>query len=616
MPSKHQSNVATVSKNNTKAVCDSLWKLMADHGVDAYWVPSSDEHLNEYLPEAHKRREFLTGFTGSAGDALVFSEALTTLLKNLPVRLFVDSRYYEQADFEVDLETVHVSRQGLEGHPRLIDTLLALAKQKPGLKLGFDPFTVSAQAIQDLQKQCKSANIELVPLGENLIDRLWRENKKNPRPEAALNPVYSLPIDYSGRSTEDKINRLQTQLKDSRCEATVLTKLDQIAWLLNLRGQDIPYNPVFLSYVITTTNDVYFFCEKSRIEKSAIDSLPKSVKLLPYTDYASQLPIACKNKRVLFDPKHATSGTMSLLKQAKAIIVKEDNPVETDKAIKNAVELSWMREAHLKAATGKIRAFHWLEKTLQDKPESLNEKSFADQLEVFYSKEQDFKGLSFNTIAGFGPNSSIVHYGTPSETVKLKSGGLFLVDSGTQYLGGTTDDTRTIIIGKPDEKQIRCFTAVLKAHINCASQIFPKGTEGARLDGITRATLWQEKMDYGHGTGHGVGAFLNVHEGPCGIHRLASKPLLPGMIVSIEPGYYEPGWGGIRCENLYVVVEVSPGWYGFESLTYIPFDNRLIDFESLDSKQADWLASYQRAVVEKTGNRLEASVLAWLKENI
>jgi Xaa-Pro aminopeptidase len=394
-----------------------------------------------------------------------------------------------------------------------------------------------------------------------------------------------------------------------------VTKLDQIAWLLNWRGQDIPYNPVFMAYVIAHPDSIDIYCDESRINTEAKDSLPANTRILPYGTYETDLAKNGKNKRVLLDPKHTTFGTLHALQQVKANIINQDNPIESDKAVKNETELHWMQQAHIKSAKGKIRALHWLDIQLSaGKP--VTEKSFADQLEVFYTEEEGYKGLSFNTIAGFAANSSIVHYGTPSDEVRLSEGQLFLIDSGVQYLGGTTDDTRTIIIGEANPLQKKRFTAVLKAHINCAMQIFPKGTEGARLDGITRASLWQEEMDYGHGTGHGVGAFLNVHEGPCGIHRLASKPFQVGNVVSVEPGYYEPGWGGIRCENLYTVVEKSPGWYGFETLTYIPFDLGLVDFALLNGEQKQWLENYHNAILTKVAPLLPEDTANWLKQRL
>ncbi len=289
------------------------------------------------------------------------------------------------------------------------------------------------------------------------------------------------------------------------------------------------------------------------------------------------------------------------------------------KARKNAVEIEQMKAANLKASRAIVRTLKWISAQLGS-GESLSELDVARAIAHNYQQEADFCGLSFNTIAGTGFNSSIVHYGTPSPDQLLQQGQLFLLDSGAQYLGGTTDATRTIIIGEPTPEQILRYTEVLKAHINCAMQQFPKGTTGAQLDGITRYTLWQEKLDFGHGTGHGVGAFLNVHEGPNGISKRVNETLEPGMVTSIEPGYYLPNWGGIRIENLYVVKDLSTEtdantmpWYGFEPLTYVPFDKRLIDLNRLSQKQREWLEWYNAAIVEKLTPTLEPAEIEWVK---
>jgi Xaa-Pro aminopeptidase len=291
------------------------------------------------------------------------------------------------------------------------------------------------------------------------------------------------------------------------------------------------------------------------------------------------------------------------------------------KARKNATEIAQMQQANLKASRAKIRTIKWVQDQVKA-GKSVTEAEVAATIEGFYAAEEGFQGLSFNTIAGSGANSSIVHYGTPNPEAMVRLGDLLLLDSGAQFTGGTTDDTRTIVIGEPTPSQITRYTAVLKAHINCAMQQFPKGTTGAQLDGITRSTLWFANLDYGHGTGHGVGAFLNVHEGPNGISKRAHKPLESGMVNSIEPGYYEPGWGGIRIENLYVVRELpSEGdrpsqlvWYGFESLTHIPFDRTLIDLAQLDARQRDWLVAYYQAILTHVLPTLSPEDADWLQQ--
>jgi Xaa-Pro aminopeptidase len=374
------------------------------------------------------------------------------------------------------------------------------------------------------------------------------------------------------------------------------------------------------------------FTDESRLTSEAKKSVSSFAQIHPYTDFSKiltqELKASLKNNASVLmglDPKHVTVATEQVGKSLENIHIKMlDHPVQTLKAIKNDTELDGMKRANLKASRGKIRALCWLAdqtKGLKAKAKSkISEVDFQNTIEAFYAEESDYVGLSFNTIAGAGANSSIVHYGTPNPQAFLQEGQLFLIDSGVQFMHGTTDDTRTVVVGKPTPLQRKRYTAVLKAHIDCARQKYPKGTEGIRLDGITRAALWNEGLDYGHGTGHGVGAFLNVHEGPNGIHRMAKEPFQPGMITSIEPGYYEPGWGGIRLENLYATIELPKNtsadkrpWYGFDSLTYVPFDKKLIVFSSLSREQLQWLKRYYAAILKKLLPTLNTKEQRWLK---
>jgi Xaa-Pro aminopeptidase len=583
----------------------ALRQQMATHQLDAYLIPSVDEHINEYLPENKQRRAWASGFTGSAGDFLV---------TQTEAWLFADSRYHEQADYEVALSQIHVSKLGLNGQPSPSEKIKQLANQQSDqFRLGFDPFTLTVQQAQTFEKTFAGSTIELVPAPGNLVDPLWTD-----APAAAHSEVFAIPETLTGQSWQQKLSQVLEKMQAAKADVLPITKLDQIAWLFNLRGQDIPYNPVFIAYAIITSNQAHLFIQTDRVRPDDLQALALHVAIHPYEAYAKTLQALSSNQSVLVDPKHTTYGTLTLIQQNHGTVKEAEHPVELLKAIKNDTELRMMQAANLKASRGKIRAWYWLDQQIQQ-GNAVTEESFKDTIERFYAEEEGFFGLSFNTISGAGANSSIVHYGTPDPYKKLEPGELFLIDSGCQFMGGTTDDTRTILVGNtPTDLQKLRYTEVLKAHINCAMQQFPKGTDGVRLDGITRATLWQHGLDYGHGTGHGVGAFLNVHEGPNGIHRLASKPLEPGMINSIEPGFYEPGWGGIRLENLYRVVKRSDDasgtlWYGFESLTYIPFDKKLIDTNALSPQQLQWLRDYYQAIVEKISPTLSADEAAWLK---
>jgi Xaa-Pro aminopeptidase len=598
---------------------------MAEHQVEGYLIPSADDHLNEYLPEAKQRRSWVSGFTGSAGDLLVGREQAW---------VFVDSRYYEQADLEVDTALIQVCKLELSGHSTLVETLETLGKATAtNFRLGFDPFTVSVEQFRNLEKQLHPIGVQLVSIAENLVDAV-RIRLEGELPAIAQSPVFSVPDALTGQTVAEKLSKVREALQKANAEILPVIKLDQIAWLFNLRGWDIPYNPVFIAYAIITPDQAVLCTNTERIEPQIQHPLIQQVTLLPYADYVPTLQsllTAGNAVRVLLDPKHTTMGTQQVLTAAIAVdaqparIIEATHPIEKLKACKNAIEIEQMQQANLKASRAKVRTLKWISDQ-RASGQQLTEADVAAAIARFYTQETDFQGLSFNTIAGTGANSSIVHYGTPNPEAVLKSGDLLLIDSGCQYLGGTTDDTRTIVIGEPTPEQIERYTEVLKAHINCAMQRFPKGTTGIQLDGITRADLWMAGLDFGHGTGHGVGAFLNVHEGPNGISKRAQEPLEPGMINSIEPGYYEPGWGGIRLENLYVVRALTPPdpsngsgspktpWYSFESLTYIPFDQRLIDQSRLEPRQRQWLAEYYAAIVTKLAPTLNSDEVAWLQK--
>lgn len=602
----------------------ALRSLLVELNLDLYLVPSADEHLNEYLPQLKQRRQWISGFTGSAGDFLVGREETW---------LFVDSRYYEQAELEVDPSLVQIAKVGLEAHKTLDETLVELGQAATqagrSLRLGYDPFTMSVNQFRTLQDKLEPCGLALVPVVQNLVDQVRHQPPwaTEPLPEYANSPLFALPDALTGESMAQKLDRLRTALAQANADILPLTKLDQIAWVFNLRGWDVPYNPVFIAYAIATRDAAFLFTNLERMAPEIQQQLQPTVTLLPYEAYATTLTsLLTATSRVLVDPKHTTMGTYHLLQDEtgrdRCHISEASNPVEGMKARKNSTEIEQMQAANLKASRAKTRTMKWVFDELAQGA-TLTEADIAQTIERYYAEEAGFQGLSFNTIAGSGANSSIVHYGTPNPQVPLQSGDLLLLDSGAQYASGTTDDTRTLAVGYPTSEQIVYYTEILKAHINCAMQKFPKGTTGAQLDGIARSTLWQAGLDYGHGTGHGVGAFLNVHEGPNGISKRVSEPLEPGMVTSIEPGFYKPGWGGIRLENLYVVREVPPTeateapatpWYCFESLTYIPFDPRLIDWERLSDRQREWLQRYHQVVVEKLTPLLTPEEAQWLQD--
>lgn len=415
-----------------------------------------------------------------------------------------------------------------------------------------------------------------------------------------------LPLSWTGRSTSEKLTELRDQLDKHQATHLLLTQLDEIAWLTNLRGKDVPCNPVFESYALISKTEAICFCHfpTSTELKSLTDWT-----FHPYEDYAPTLKqlAADDSACVWLDPQGVTMGTLLLLQDQSAQVLEVESPVIMPRALKNEVELQRIRYAHRQAAVGKIQSLARL-KQAERNSEKVSEQQYAGWLRSYYEKRPDFADLSFETIAGAGANAAIVHYSNPSAEKILTDGEFLLVDSGIQCGGGTTDATRTMIWGEPDAEQQRCYTRVLQAHIRLARQVFPEGTNGAVLDGVTRSLLWNEGLDFGHGTGHGVGAFLGVHEGPQRISAFAGDVgFRSGMIISNEPGYYRTGWGGIRLENLYVVQSATQHprhpdgkkWLCFDTLTLIPFERKLVCEELLTEDEWNWLQHYHKRVWEE-----------------
>ncbi len=575
----------------------ALRALMQARSLDAYYIATADEHLNEYPLPNRLRRQWIGGFTGSAGDVLVGLDRAW---------LFVDSRYYEQAEQQIDPQEITISKLGLADAP----SPEQIVAQSQWRRLGLDPWTTPMEQACSWQEYCALYGTELVPVTPNLIDALRLPAECSP-PKA---PLMVLPESLTGAAIADKVTAVRHRLAEQNATILPVTKLDQIAWLLNLRGQDVPHNPVFLAYAILTQDAVFLF--RDAVDGAIAAQLP-GVTVLPYDEYPKVLTsLATKGDRLLLAPKQTTWGTQLLLKDVGAHWQESEHPIELLKARKNAVELEAMRAANLKASCAKTLTLAWIETEMQE-GKQLSEWDVANYIETLYAQSSGYIELSFPTIAGVGVHSSIVHYSNPSPTAILTPGSLLLLDSGCQFWGGTTDDTRTTVLGTATAEQKQRYTAVLQAHINCARQIFPRGATGSQLDGIARSSLWQSQQDFGHGTGHGVGVFLNVHEGPNGISRRVQTGFEAGMITSIEPGYYQPGWGGIRIENLYAVVphgDADSGWLCFEPLTYIPFEPRLIAWELLEPAQIRWLEAYYAQVQQRLSPLLSPASQAWLAE--
>jgi Xaa-Pro aminopeptidase len=473
------------------------------------------------------------------------------------------------------------------------------------------------EAYDAYTKALQAPESALVPLAPNLVDAVWDD-----RPPAPAQPIYALPEAVTGQSVADKLTAIRAHMAQADVGALILTRLDEIAWVTNLRGNDIAYNPVFEAYLVIEPTRATCF---TRVTPAADlqQDLASCLTFQPYEAYADAVRQLGKTPHltVWLDAAGTTMGTRLLLSETVCVHAQR-HPVVLMKALKNAAEIASIRDAHLHAAVGKIRSLARLERLI-NAGQPVSELAYAEMLHEAYSSEEGFSDLSFTTIAAAGANGAIVHYSQASPEVWLRDGELFLVDSGVQVLGGTTDDTRTVSIGSPTERQRQLYTLVLRCHIRLAQQKFPAGTTGLALDALARALMWNAGLDYGHGTGHGVGAFLNVHEGPQRLGpRGSDEPLQAGMVISNEPGYYETGWGGIRLENLYVVTpddDMPPhpsgkGWLQLESLTLIPFDKRLIDWSQLPTAERTWLQRYHQQVWETISERLDAADREWLRE--
>ena len=585
---------------------EAMYQLMKDAQVDAYLVLSSDAHLNEYTPEYSRRRTAITGFRGSAGDALICPEGN---------HIFVDSRYYLQADEEVDSTKFRVHKLGLSGEHTLSQWLTEVERERGSIRVGFDPFVVSTQAHAAYSEALRSPDSELVPIDANLVDAVWED-----QPAPPSNSIYALHAAVTGSSVAEKLSNVRKEMAEAGVNLLVLTKLDEVAWVTNLRGSDIAFNPVFEAYLVIDLERATCFARTTppREVENALNSL---VEFQPYEAYVESMKQAGAKASgtVWLDPSGTTMATRLLL-NADQKIHEKPNPVVLLKAIKNDAEIAASRESHRHAAAAKIRSFKGLEDKIRS-GQKVSELDYSHLLHEEYSSEDGFYDLSFTTIAAAGANGAIVHYADADPDVLLRDGEMLLVDSGVQMLGGTTDDTRTVIVGTPTQRQKQVYTLVLRGHINLAMQRFPEGTGGIALDALARTHLWNSGLDYGHGTGHGVGAFLNVHEGPPRIApRGADEPMKVGMIVSNEPGFYEAGWGGVRLENLYVVatddeMPAQPDgkrWLRLDALTLIPFDTSLIDWEELSNAERLWLGGYHQEVWDTISPMLGDEDRQWL----
>ncbi len=568
--------------------------------LDGFVVPLTDEHMSEYVGAYAQRLAWLTGFQGSAGSAVVLPEEAA---------IFVDGRYTLQVREQVDAAHWHY-----ESVPQT-SVAAWLGEHAPqGGRIGYDPWLHTRAWVKAASEALAERGAELVAVNTNPVDAVWPDR---PAPSAAKLVVHG--ESYAGQSAAVKRQAMADWLTSKHADAVILSALDSIAWTFNIRGKDVDRTPVALAYAIVhadATADLYVAPEK--IDDAVIQHLGNAVRVHPRADFAGALG-ALAGKTVAADPERAVAAIFEALEAGGAKVAALRDPAVLPKAIKNAQEVAGHKAAQARDGAALSRFLHWI--AVETPKGGVDELNAAARLEAFRRDTGLLEDLSFDTISGAGPNGAVVHYRVEAKTNRpIESGSLYLVDSGGQYRDGTTDVTRTIAIGTPTDEMKRRFTLVLKGHIALARALFPKGTRGSQLDVLARQFLWAEGLDYAHGTGHGVGSFLSVHEGPQRIATFAGgdEPLAAGMILSNEPGYYKPQEYGIRIENL-VLVEARevPGaereMLGFETLTFAPIDRNAIAVELLTDEERAWLDAYHAKVVEVVGPQLEGEALDWLK---
>ncbi len=578
--------------------------LMRKHAVDALIVPGTDPHAGEYIPEHWQERKFISAFSGSAGTAVITLDGGC---------LWTDSRYFLQAGEQLKASGFALQKDGEMGTPTIMEWLIATLGK--GKTVAINPAMISVDAIRGYQAQLSGAEMNLFT-DFDFIDAVW-EN----RPSMPLDKVMVFSTEHSGMSTSDKLAKLRNDLAKAGANAMLITALDDIAWLTNMRGNDIDYNPVIISFVLVTEKHATMFLKSEKLTPEAVAHLKEAgIDTDEYGEILNALG------RLGGDTVIAIDGAKCNYQLYKAIpenvkVVEIPSPVFNTKCIKNAVELAGTRRAMHKDGVALVRFWMWLEEML-DKKERVTELSAIAKLHDFRAEQEGYVSESFGTIAGYGEHGAIVHYDANEETnAELRAEGFFLLDSGGQYLDGTTDITRTVALGKVTDEMRRDYTLVLKGHLALGSQLFPYGTRGAQLDALARQFLWNNELHYGHGTGHGVGHFLNVHEGPQSI-RLNENPTIlePGMILSNEPGLYRAGRWGIRIENLVAVADYANNvndfgrFLRFENLTLFPYDSRSIDMRLLSPDELLQINYYHKMVYDELSPLLKEKEAAWLKE--
>lgn len=576
-----------------------LQSLLLEHSLDAYVVPSADPHQSEYVAEGWKRRQFISGFSGSSG---LFA------CNRQSAGLWTDGRYFVQAEVELHESGIDLFRQGKAGVPDwkawMVQTL------KPGARLGINQHLFSMDAYAALEQQMKSAGIVLVPQEEDLVDRVWGDE----RPGMLRSPLREHPLEFAGQSAGEKLAKLRKFMSEQGAGALIVSALDEIAWLFNLRGADVAYNPVFYAFARITQDEARLFVHPDQLTPTIKQSAASFLQFSPYDAFLERLHELQGHAPVFLDPATTSAAVEQRLRQLSIPALVKTSPLAGWKAVKTEEELAGMRASHVRDGVAVFRLLLWL-KSETAAGHTPSEMGVDEVLQKLRARAPNYRGPSFATIAAYGPHGALPHYrATPGDNSLLRGEGIFLLDSGGQYTDGTTDITRTVSMGSPTARERRVYTAVLRGHLLLGRSLFPRGVNGYQLDAIARQPLWSEQLEYNHGTGHGVGAALCVHEGPFSVSpRNNTIPLEVGHILSNEPGCYLEGHFGVRIENLVTVVKKSSAdslfgeFLGFEDLTLCPYDRTLIDVSLLSAEDKLQVDAYHRKVYEQLAPHLDPS---------
>lgn len=579
---------------------DALRTKFGQEGIAAFIVPSTDPHLSEYVAPHWQSREWISGFTGSAGTVVVTREK---------AGLWTDSRYFLQAAQQLEGSDIDLYKEMLPETPSIPAFLSA--NLKPGEAVGIDGTVFSAEEAMQLQDKLKKDGISVKNIADPM-NLIWTD-----RPAMPEGPAYIYETKYAGKSSQEKIATIRKEMEETGAEALLISALDEIAWTLNIRGNDVHCNPVVVSHLLIGKNDAHFFIQPQKVTEKLSAYLKEiGVSIHSYEDIEPFLNRLTANS-ILLNPSKTNYAAYSAIRP-DCRIVKGASPVALLKAIRNEQEIAGIHAAMQRDGVALVKFLKWLEEAVPAGGET--EISVDKKLHEFRAAQPLYMGESFDTIAGYKEHGAIVHYeATPETDVPLKPEGFLLLDSGAQYLDGTTDITRTIALGALTEEEKTDYTLILKGHIDLAMAVFPEGTRGAQLDVLARMPIWQHRMNFLHGTGHGIGHFLNVHEGPQSI-RMNENPvtLQAGMVTSNEPGVYKAGSHGVRTENIVLTVKAGEGMFGnylkFETITLCPICKKGIIKEMLTTEEIDWLNDYHRNVYEKLSPDLNKEEQEWLRE--